>query len=163
MAVTTNPIPVKTALRLSWGTVGGFRLPMVAASSEGGGHPRGARAPRPPERGLSGTLRSPPLGGLGEIGKNMAVVEYDGRIVVVDSGLMFPTADQLGVDLVLPDFSYLRERAADIEAIVSRTGTRTTSARCPSCCARSARSRSPTSTAAGSRSRWSARSSTSTS
>ena len=63
-----------------------------------------------------------PLGGLGEIGKNMAVVEYEGRIVVVDTGLMFPTPDQLGVDLVLPDFSYLRERAADIEAIVLTHG-----------------------------------------
>jgi len=71
---------------------------------------------------LSGTLRVLPLGGLGEIGKNMAVVEYEGRIVVVDSGLMFPTPDQLGVDLVLPDFSYLRERAADIEAIVLTHG-----------------------------------------
>jgi ribonuclease J len=63
-----------------------------------------------------------PLGGLGEIGKNMAVVEYEGRIVVVDTGLMFPTPDQLGVDLVLPDFSYLRERAEDIEAIVLTHG-----------------------------------------
>jgi ribonuclease J len=63
-------------------------------------------------------LRVVPLGGLGEIGKNMTVVEYDGRIVVVDTGLMFPTPDQLGIDLVLPDFAYLRERAADIEAIV---------------------------------------------
>ena len=57
------------------------------------------------------TLRVLPLGGLGEIGKNMMVVEYDGRIVVVDTGLMFPTPDQLGIDLVLPDFTYLRERA----------------------------------------------------
>ena len=63
-----------------------------------------------------------PLGGLGEIGKNMTVVEYDGRIVVVDTGLMFPTPDQLGVDLVLPDFTYLRERAEDIEAIVLTHG-----------------------------------------
>jgi ribonuclease J len=67
---------------------------------------------------LSGTLRVLPLGGLGEIGKNMTVVEYDGRIVVVDTGLMFPTPEQLGVDLVLPDFTYLRERAGDIDAIV---------------------------------------------
>jgi ribonuclease J len=66
---------------------------------------------------LSDTLRVLPLGGLGEIGKNMMVVEYGGRIVVVDTGLMFPTPDQLGIDLVLPDFSYLRERAEDIEAI----------------------------------------------
>ena len=68
--------------------------------------------------GLSGALRVLPLGGLGEIGKNMTVVEYEGRIVVVDTGLMFPTPDQLGIDLVLPDFTYLRERADDIEAIV---------------------------------------------
>ena len=70
----------------------------------------------------SGTLRVLPLGGLGEIGKNMMVVEYDGRIVVVDTGLMFPTPDQLGIDLVLPDFAYLRERADDIEAIVLTHG-----------------------------------------
>ena len=70
----------------------------------------------------SGTLRVLALGGLGEIGKNMTVVEYDGRIVVVDTGLMFPAPDQLGIDLVLPDFAYLRERAADIEAIVLTHG-----------------------------------------
>jgi ribonuclease J len=66
----------------------------------------------------AGTLRVLPLGGLGEIGKNMTVVEYGGRIAVVDTGLMFPAPDQLGIDLVLPDFSYLRERAEDLEAIV---------------------------------------------
>jgi ribonuclease J len=59
---------------------------------------------------------------LGEIGKNMTVVEYDGRIIVVDTGLMFPTSEMLGIDLVLPDFSYLRERAGDIEAIVLTHG-----------------------------------------
>ena len=48
----------------------------------------------------------------------MTVVEYGGRIVVVDTGLMFPAPDQLGIDLVLPDFAYLRERSEDIEAIV---------------------------------------------
>jgi len=67
-------------------------------------------------------LRVLPLGGLGEIGKNMTVVEYDGRIVVVDTGLRFPTTDMLGIDLVLPDFSYLRERIDDIEAIVITHG-----------------------------------------
>jgi ribonuclease J len=63
-------------------------------------------------------LRVLPLGGLGEIGKNMTVVEYEGRIIVVDVGLRFPTPEMVGIDLVLPDFSYLRERARDIEAIV---------------------------------------------
>jgi ribonuclease J len=67
-------------------------------------------------------LRVLPLGGLGEIGKNMTVVEYGGKIVVVDTGLMFPTAEMHGIDLVLPDFSYLRDRADDIEAIVLTHG-----------------------------------------
>ncbi len=71
---------------------------------------------------MSGTLRVLPLGGVGEIGKNMTVVEYDGRIVVVDTGLRFPTAEQLGIDLVLPDFAYLRDRVDDIEAIVITHG-----------------------------------------
>jgi ribonuclease J len=63
-------------------------------------------------------LRVLPLGGLGEIGKNMTVVEHDGRILVVDVGLRFPTAEMVGIDLVLPDFSYLRDRVDDIEGIV---------------------------------------------
>ncbi len=70
----------------------------------------------------SKTLRVLPLGGLGEIGKNMTVVEYDGRILIVDTGLMFPTAEMHGIDLVLPDFAYLRGRADDIEAIVLTHG-----------------------------------------
>src|SRR3954471_4960613 len=67
-------------------------------------------------------LRVLPLGGLGEIGKNMTVVEYDGSILVVDVGLRFPTAEQVGIDLVLPDFTYLRERADDIEGIIITHG-----------------------------------------
>jgi ribonuclease J len=70
----------------------------------------------------SGKLRLLPLGGLGEIGKNMTVIEYGGKIVVVDTGLMFPTAEMHGIDLVLPDFTYLRDRAEDIEAIVLTHG-----------------------------------------
>jgi ribonuclease J len=71
---------------------------------------------------LSETVRILPLGGLGEIGKHMTLVESEGRIIVVDTGLMFPTAEMLGIDLVLPDFSYLRERADDIDAIVLTHG-----------------------------------------
>ena len=52
----------------------------------------------------------------------MTVVENEGRLVIVDTGLMFPTAEMLGIDLVLPDFSSLRERADDIEAIVLTHG-----------------------------------------
>ncbi len=69
-----------------------------------------------------GKLRVLPLGGLGEIGKNMTVVEYDGAIVLVDVGLRFPTADMMGIDLVLPDFAYLRDRARDIAGIVVTHG-----------------------------------------
>ena len=71
---------------------------------------------------MSGKLRILPLGGLGEIGKNMTVIEYGGKIVIVDTGLMFPTAEMLGIDLVLPDFSYLRNKLDDIEAIVLTHG-----------------------------------------
>ena len=71
---------------------------------------------------MAAKLRVLPLGGLGEIGKNMTVIEYGGRIVVVDTGLMFPTPEMLGIDLVLPDFSYLRDRVDDIEAIVLTHG-----------------------------------------
>ncbi|MGI8461010.1 MAG: ribonuclease J [Solirubrobacterales bacterium] len=68
------------------------------------------------------SVRILPLGGLGEIGKNMTVVEVEDRLLIVDTGLMFPTAEMLGIDLVLPDFAYLRERADDIEAIVLTHG-----------------------------------------
>ena len=71
---------------------------------------------------MSKKLKILPLGGLGEIGKNMAAVEYDGRILVIDAGLMFPTPDMPGIDLVLPDFSYLVDRADRIEAIVLTHG-----------------------------------------
>ena len=59
-----------------------------------------------------------PLGGLGEIGRNMTVFEYGGRLLVVDCGVLFPESDQPGVDLILPDFDYIRDRLDTIEAIV---------------------------------------------
>jgi ribonuclease J len=62
------------------------------------------------------------LGGLGEIGRNCFCLEVDGRIVVVDCGLMFPDADMPGVDLVLPDFTYLRENAERVDGIVLTHG-----------------------------------------
>jgi ribonuclease J len=63
-------------------------------------------------------LRIIPLGGLGEVGKNLTVFESNGEIVVVDSGLAFPRDEHLGVDLVLPDFAYLRERADRVRAVL---------------------------------------------
>jgi ribonuclease J len=69
-----------------------------------------------------GKLRVLPLGGVGEIGKNMTVVEYDGRMVIVDCGLRFPTAEMMGIDLVLPDFSYVRDNIDALEAIVITHG-----------------------------------------
>jgi len=62
------------------------------------------------------------LGGLGEIGRNCAVLEVDGRLALIDCGLMFPDEDMLGVDLVLPDFSYVLERASDLECVVLTHG-----------------------------------------
>ena len=58
------------------------------------------------------------LGGLGEIGRNCFCLEVDGRILVVDCGIMFPDADMPGIDLVLPDFTYLRENADRVEAVL---------------------------------------------
>jgi ribonuclease J len=69
-----------------------------------------------------GVCRIVPLGGLGEVGKNMTVYEADGAIVVVDAGLAFPRDEHLGVDLVLPDFSYLQEREQMVRAVVLTHG-----------------------------------------
>jgi ribonuclease J len=63
-------------------------------------------------------LRITPLGSLGEVGKNLMVYEMDGEIVVVDAGLAFPRDEHLGVDLVLPDIAYLRDRADRIRAVL---------------------------------------------
>jgi ribonuclease J len=72
-------------------------------------------APPPlPEEGL----RMVALGGLGEIGRNMTVFEYGGRLLIVDCGVLFPESDQPGVDLILPDFSSIRDRLGEIEAVV---------------------------------------------
>src|ERR1700740_953540 len=69
-----------------------------------------------------GVCRIIPLGGLGEVGKNMTAIEADGSIVVIDAGLAFPRDEHLGVDLVLPDFTYLRERESMIRGVVLTHG-----------------------------------------
>ena len=63
-------------------------------------------------------MRITPLGGLGEVGKNLMVYDSDGEIVIVDAGLAFPRDEHLGVDLVLPDFSYLRDNANRVRAVL---------------------------------------------
>lgn len=69
-----------------------------------------------------GALRVVALGGLGEVGRNMAVLEYAGRLLVIDCGVLFPEDHQPGVDLILPDFEYIKDRLDDIEAIVLTHG-----------------------------------------
>jgi ribonuclease J len=67
-------------------------------------------------------LRIIPLGGLGEVGKNMTVFEFEGELVVVDAGLAFPRDEHLGVDLILPDMGYLREHAERVRAVILTHG-----------------------------------------
>ncbi|MEE1621963.1 ribonuclease J [Zafaria sp. J156] len=76
-------------------------------------------APPPLE---DGTLRIVPLGGLGEIGRNMAVFEIDSKLLIVDCGVLFPEEFQPGVDLILPDFGYLRDRLDDVVGLVLTHG-----------------------------------------
>lgn len=71
---------------------------------------------------LNGSIKMLPLGGLGEIGKNMIVFESENDLIVIDSGLMFPLEDMLGIDLVLPDFSYVVEKAKKLKGIILTHG-----------------------------------------
>ncbi|MFM8896584.1 MAG: ribonuclease J, partial [Actinomycetales bacterium] len=77
--------------------------------------------PAPPEL-PDGALRVFALGGLGEIGRNMAVLEYGGRLLVIDCGVLFPEESQPGVDLILPDFGPIADRLDQIEAVVLTHG-----------------------------------------
>ena len=81
-------------------------------------HPELTTPPALPDNGL----RVVALGGLGEVGRNMAVLETKGRLLVIDCGVLFPEDHHPGVDLILPDFSYIRDRLDDIEAIVLTHG-----------------------------------------
>jgi len=81
-------------------------------------HPELTAPPALPDNGL----RVVALGGLGEVGRNMAVLETKGRLLIIDCGVLFPEDHHPGVDLILPDFSYLEGRLDDIEAIVLTHG-----------------------------------------
>ena len=76
----------------------------------------------PPPALAPGTLRVMPLGGLGEIGRNMTVFEYEGKLLVVDCGVLFPEEHQPGVDLILPDFEPIKHRLDDIVGVVLTHG-----------------------------------------
>ena len=80
------------------------------------------------------TLEVVALGGLGEFGMNMMAVSWEDTTILIDAGVMFPDPDQLGVDLIIPDLTYLDGRRDRIKALSSRTATRTTSAPCRTCC-----------------------------
>jgi ribonuclease J len=75
-----------------------------------------------PPRLAKGALRVVPLGGLGEVGRNMTVFEHEGRLLVVDCGVLFPEETQPGIDVILPDFTWIRDRLDKIEAIVLTHG-----------------------------------------
>ncbi len=69
-----------------------------------------------------GKLKIIPLGGLGEVGKNMTVYEFDRKILIVDAGIMFPENDMLGIDYIIPDYDYLRGKGDQILGIVITHG-----------------------------------------
>ena len=75
-----------------------------------------------PPKYRKGSLRIVPLGGLGEIGRNMNVIEYNGHLLLIDCGVLFPEEEQPGVDLILPDFHYIKDRLDKVEALVLTHG-----------------------------------------
>ncbi|MBO7665706.1 MAG: ribonuclease J [Aeriscardovia sp.] len=102
-------------------------------SSRGGQRGRGGSGRRPmtkapeekrlaPPRYRKGSMRVVALGGLGEIGRNMNVIEYNRHLLLIDCGVLFPDEEQPGVDVILPDFSYIKDRLDDVEGLVLTHG-----------------------------------------
>lgn len=71
---------------------------------------------------MTSKLRLLPLGGLGEIGKNMTVLEYEDEILIIDAGIMFPEYDMLGIDAIIPDYNYLMDKKENVRAILVTHG-----------------------------------------
>jgi ribonuclease J len=71
---------------------------------------------------MTSKLKIVPLGGLGEIGKNMTVVEYDEKLIIIDAGIMFPENDMLGIDLIIPDYNYILERKEQVQGVLITHG-----------------------------------------
>ncbi len=71
---------------------------------------------------MANKLRIIPLGGLGEIGKNMMILEYGRNIIIIDAGIMFPENDMLGIDFIIPDFNYLMDKKDLVRGIILTHG-----------------------------------------
>lgn len=120
-----NPSRGRRQNRRGQGQGGGKQQPRNNIRSRGGEintngsriNPEAATRQGPPPV-IPGKVRIIPLGGLGEIGKNLMVIEYEKDIIVVDMGMIFPSTDMLGVDYVIPDVTYLEERKDRIRGIV---------------------------------------------
>ncbi len=123
MTLTASPIPVKTAC-VFWASRSARRSsrwcrPHPPSVSRSGGRSRRQASCDVLAHDAARVIF---LGGVGEVGRNMTAIEADGRILVIDTGLSFPNEEMLGVDLVLPDFSYLKERADQCVGVVLTHG-----------------------------------------
>lgn len=95
---------------------------MSARSTATENHPVATTTSTPPPQLADGGMRIVALGGIGEVGRNMTVFEQDGKLLIVDCGVLFPEDDAPGVDLILPDFAAIEDRLDEVEALVLTHG-----------------------------------------